>query len=258
VDPLGNVDTSTVITDGYVGGTIRGAASPDGQSIWTSGSNSGGSGGLRFTSFGSTGATTQISTTATDVSAVEIFNNQLMVSVSSLAAIRIGNVGTGLPTTNGQTIANLPGLTSTLLTKPYEFFLADLNPNVPGPDVLYVADEDNNVGLRKFSLVNGSWSINGSIVLDGRGVRGLTGNVANGVVTIFATNTETTENKIWKVVDGSGWNQTLVGGQVISTGIANEAYRGIAFVPELRRFDFQAVPQNVWGIVAAGFIADGG
>src|SRR5262245_36782715 len=47
IDALGAIDTSTIIADGYNNTPIRGVASADGTTLWTSGGNGGNSGGLR-------------------------------------------------------------------------------------------------------------------------------------------------------------------------------------------------------------------
>jgi hypothetical protein len=63
-----------------------------------------------------------------------------------------------------------------------------LNPNIPGDDVLYIADNRSDAGLRKLSLVNGVWVSNGLIgPPDAHNYLGLTISVSLNVVKIFAT-----------------------------------------------------------------------
>ena len=71
--------------------------------------------------------------------------------------MRLGAVGAGSPTTAGQTISNLPGVPAST-GSPYGFFFVDLDPNTPGLDVLYVADD--GAGITKYSLVGGTWVAN--------------------------------------------------------------------------------------------------
>src|SRR5205085_5156968 len=60
-----DLDTSTVISDGYDTTNIRGAASTDGVTLWTSGGSGSGSGGIRTLQFGnSTGISTQLNATS--------------------------------------------------------------------------------------------------------------------------------------------------------------------------------------------------
>jgi hypothetical protein len=135
VDAQGNIDTSTALTDFSSGNNPRSVASSNGTDIWVGG----GAGGVRYTTLGST-TSTQLSTTVTNIRSVEIFNGQLYVSDSSGTTVRLGTVGTGLPTTSGQVITNLPGL-PTSTGSPYAFFFADLDPNTAGLDTLYVAED---------------------------------------------------------------------------------------------------------------------
>src|SRR6185503_5397964 len=95
--------------------------------------------------------------------ATNIFNNQLYVSSSS-STIRVATVGTGLPTTSGQTITNLPGFPTT--GSPYAYFFADLTAAVTGVDTLYVASDDA-AALTKYSLVGGSWVTHGTVGVSG-------------------------------------------------------------------------------------------
>src|SRR5262249_44701742 len=99
VDFAGNIDTTTALTDFADGGNPRSAASTNGTDLWVAGST----GGVRSTTLGST-TSTQISTTVTNLRQVNVFGGQLDVSTSSGSAVRLGTVGSGLPTTSGQTI----------------------------------------------------------------------------------------------------------------------------------------------------------
>ena len=134
-------------------------------------------------------------------------------------------------------MTSLPGITTSFLWKPDQFFMADLNASVPGPDTLYVADEGTisglGTGLRKFSLVGGTWAYNGTISPNGTGLRGLAGSVNSGVVTIYASGSSTANNPIWKITDANGWNAGLPTSTVppFIGGISTAGYRGLALVP---------------------------
>ncbi len=95
IDTLGNTDTTTVVSDGYTGSAIRGAATVDGTSFWTSGGISGG--GVRFMPLGNTGATTLISTTSGDTRDIQIIGGQLYVTANPTSGVRLAKVGTGTP-----------------------------------------------------------------------------------------------------------------------------------------------------------------
>ena len=177
VDGAATIDTTTALTDAYSGtagtaGNPRGAVSTDGMNFWTSGNGATAtSAGSRYTTLGST-TSLQLSNTFTNLRATNIFGGQLYVS-AGLAAFRLGTVGTGTPTTSGQTITSLPGFpvaTGGNPLSPYQFFFADLDAGVAGVDTVYVADDSslvNGGGIQKYSLVGGSWVANG-IVGSGR------------------------------------------------------------------------------------------
>jgi len=238
VDASAHIDTTTALSDAYSGTTnnnanIRGATSTNGVDIWTTGTaqtSMAATAGSRYTTLGST-TSTQLSTTVTNLRATNIFGGQLYVS-SGLATFRLGTVGTGTPTTSGQTITSLPGFptaTGGNPLSPYQFFFADLDGGVAGLDTLYVADDGsvaNGGGIQKYSLVGGSWTANGIVAL--AGTRGLTGVVNGSSVTLYVTNGSTLQT----LTDTSGYNVTI-NGTLASIAMAgtNTAFRGVAFVP---------------------------
>ncbi|WP_164489823.1 ExeM/NucH family extracellular endonuclease [Runella sp. SP2] len=218
----GTIDASTGLTDGFSGSNIRSVVTTNGTDFWVAGTASSASNaGARYTTLGAT-TSTQLSTTVTNIRNIDIINNQLYVSHSSGAAnIKIATVGTGTPTTSGQTLTGLPGIPTALT--PYGFFFVDLDASVAGPDVLYVADDSG--GLKKFSLVSGTWTANGSI---SGTYRGIVATVNAGSVTLYATGNST----LVSFVDNSGYNGTLSGTvTTLVTAPNNTAFRGIAFAP---------------------------
>lgn len=238
VDANGIVDTSTAITDAFNANNIRSATSTNGINLWAVGGNS----GVRFTTFGTQGTTTDISTTFTNLRVINVFGGtssvaglpQLYASSAS-GALRLGTIGTGVPTTTGQTITNLPSF-PTGTTSPYQYFFADLSGAVAGVDTLYVADDTATTGgITKYSLVGGNWVSNGTVGAVA-GYRGLTGRITSpgGVptVTLFATR-DTTFDEINTITDASGYNAAFAGtlNLVVAATTGNIAFRGIAFAP---------------------------
>jgi uncharacterized repeat protein (TIGR01451 family) len=222
VDASGAVNTSTALTDAISQGNPRSAASTNGTDLWISGTSSGG--GIRYATLGST-TSTQISTTPTNLRQLNIVGGQLYVTSMSGTA-RLATIGTGTPTTGSQTITNLTGLDSTNVNGPYGFFFADLSGAVAGNDTLYVADESSNI-IRKFSLVSGSWTANGSV--SSTAVRGLTGAANGGGVTLYVTSNGTTLSSL---TDASGYNATITGSlTTLVTAATNTVFRGVAFAP---------------------------
>src|SRR5262249_44342596 len=154
----------------------------------------------------------QLSTTVVNIRQINIFSAQLYASDASGSAVRIGAVGTGLPTTAGQTITNLPGF-ATSTGSPYGFFFADLDAGTPGVDVLYVADD--SVGLTKYSLVGGVWTANGTIGTGTDAYRGLTGVVSGTSVALYSArgggSGATGGGQLVSLTDSSGYNGAFAG-----------------------------------------------
>lgn len=225
-----SIDTSTALTDAVDGNNPRSIASANGTDLWVTG----GSGGIRYTTLGST-TSTQLSTTVTNLRQVSIANGQLYISTASGSAVRIGTVGTGLPTTAGQTITNLPGFASSG-GGPFAFFFADLSAGVAGVDTLYVAD-DTALALTKYSLVGGNWTSNGTVGGDADDYRGVTGVVNGTTVTLFATRRggtgATGGGEFVTLTDSSGYNGAFSGSPtLLATAASNTAFRGVALAPE--------------------------
>ncbi len=223
----GSVDTSTALADFADANNPRGATSTNGTDIWVVG----GAGGIRYTTLGAS-SSTQLSTTVTNLRTSSIFGGQLYVSTSSGTAVRVGAVGTGTPLTSGQTITNLPGFPTA--GSPYAFVLLDLDAGVAGVDTLYVADDGANVGIQKYSLVGGAWTLNGNVAA-ATAVRGLTASVSGGIVSLFGTTGGSGAvggGSIYAGTDATGYNAAPVTAITsIATASANTAFRGIAFAP---------------------------
>jgi hypothetical protein len=125
---------------------------------------------------------------------IGIHDSQLYITTNSDTS---GNpqgpatVGSGLPTTAGQTITGLPGWPTTAGPSPVDFFFADNN-------TLYVADDRTTAsgGLEKWIFDGSAWSLVYTKSIDtandalDNGIRGLSGSVdASGNVVLFATTT---------------------------------------------------------------------
>jgi len=227
----GSVDTSTQVLDGVGGNNPRSVASVDGSQFWFTGA----AGGVRFLNLGNTSAsTTQLSTTVTNLRQVGIFGSQLFVSDAS-GSVRLGPVGSGLPTTSGQTISNLSGFPATT-GSPYGFYFADLDATVPGLDVLYVADDSLGLTKYSYSSVSGSWVANGTIGAAADAYRGLTAIVSGSTLNLYATRKggsgATGGGELVSLVDASGYNGAFAGTPTLLVGaLTNTAFRGVALAP---------------------------
>ena len=228
VDSSGNIDSSTALTDWSSGNNPRGVASADGSGFWVTG----GTGGVRYSSLGGT-TSVQVSSTVLNNRAIAISGGQLYSSDSSGAAVRLGTVGTGLPTTAGQVITNLPGFPTA--GSPYGFIFADLSAAVAGDDTVYVASDDA-AGITKYSLTAGAWVATGTIGVAADAYRGLTGSVSGATVTLFATRNGGSGaaggGQLVSITDATGYQGVLAAAPVLlATAAPNTAFRGVAFAP---------------------------
>ncbi|MGD0655578.1 MAG: hypothetical protein ABSA16_14655 [Thermoguttaceae bacterium] len=234
IDASGNIATRNLGATTFSGNNIRSATSTNGSDVWVSGVASGtGIGGVFYLSFGGTGET-QLAASPNDARQAAIYNSQLYISsdkgTNTFKGIDI--IGSGLPTTGGQTVLRLSGLTDASDPSDFSFFMADLNPGVSGLDTMYISDDDKTAGgLFKYSLVNGNWVLTGSkAVGNNNKYRGLTGTVSGGTVTLYATRKDGAE--LASLVDTNGYNASISGSfNLIATAGANTAFRGVAFAP---------------------------
>ena len=224
VDALGNIDVTTRLGDAYDLNNIRGATSGDGTGFWTSGTASGTFGGVHYAKLGAT-TSTQISTTVTNIRVVGVFNNQLYVASASGTFMGISAVGTGVPTTSGQTITILSGFPTATGPSPYGFAIN------PAGNIIYVAHDSSSTtgrGVQKWTLSGGTWSLaytlNTGIIA---GVRGLTVDWSGANPVIYATDAASGLNKLVKVTDAG---QTSAFSTLATAG-TNTVFRGVAFAP---------------------------
>lgn len=222
VDTAGNADTSTALSNAFSASNIRGAVTDDGTRFWATGGNT----GVVYLPFGAvTSSHTLIYSTTTNLRQIKIGNGQLYFTTASGTALRLAAVGTGKPTTAGQTAASLPGLPTTTIS-PYSFYFADLSAGVAGYDTLYLTDNGGGT-ITKYSQVGGTWTSNGAITL--AGVSGLTGSHNGPVVALYATTT----SNLYLVSDLAGYNQppSSTSATPIAAAGTNRAFRGVAFAP---------------------------
>jgi hypothetical protein len=225
VDASNVVDTTTLFTSAFSGGNIRSATSNDGTGFWASGSLS----AVQYIPFGTTTAT-QLNTAPTNIRFLHIFNSQLYGTSGSGAFVNVFTVGTGLPTTAGQTATSFAGM-PTATASPYSFVLLDRNAAVAGLDTLYVADDRASAsggGIQKWTFNGTTWTLGITLTAGTTGFRGLAGVVTGANVTLIATTTAATANTVVAFVDDGS---AAPAGTVIATAPALTVYRGIAFAP---------------------------
>ncbi|MGY3090026.1 hypothetical protein ACVWYF_003074 [Hymenobacter sp. UYAg731] len=231
ISPSGNIDTSTGLGDAFDGANVRAVASPDGVSFYVVGSDS----GVEYTTLGAF-SPTRIDAGPNSLRGVRIAGGDLYVSANSSPNFGLSKVGTGLPTAAGQAVTVLPGFpAATAGSSPNGFFFADLSPAVPGLDVVYVADGRSGTGngIQKWSLVAGSWVLNGTIAgTSSTGLSGIDGNpnAAGTGVSLVASSPAS----LYILADNTGYNvaptQTALPTPA-ARAATNTAFRGIAFAP---------------------------
>jgi len=232
VTSAGTFTVTTVLSDTAVADNFRAAATIDCTGFWVSG-GTGTEGGLRYALRGATSSTdlTSSATAALPFRVAQVFAGQLYVSAANPQR-GVNQVGTGLPTSGSPAITKLSGFSATApvtSTSPYGFFFADLDAT-PGVDTLYVAD-DGTQAITKFSLVGGTWVVNGVVGVDADDYRSITGVVNGTAVTLYAIKGG---NTLVTLTDTSGYNGTFSGTPAtLATASTNEAFRGVALAPVL-------------------------
>ena len=229
----GSIDATTALTDAYNTNSFRSVASTNGTDIWLAGNGSAGTAGVRYTTKGST-TSILLSTSVTNIRVVNIFKGQLYCTTGSGAFKSISAVGTGLPTTSGQTIAVLPGMPNvTASTEDPNTF--SIKP-VTG-DTAYIADsraKNRSGGVQKWVYNGTTWTL--LYTLDSgltSGIRSIVVDWSTPRATIYGTNNDSymkdmPGNKIVAVTDNDSTSEFTA----IATADINFMFRGIALAPE--------------------------
>src|SRR5262249_36296761 len=143
-------DTSTQIPTQFSGNNIRGAATDDGSRIWAAGAT-----GVVYAPFGSTLANQQAQLLTLNTRFIGIASEQLYASTAAMMVNHnVFSIGTGLPTTAGQTTTEI-NVAGTANASPYGFAFFDLIAGGSGPDTLYVCDDSsvaNGGGVQRWQL----------------------------------------------------------------------------------------------------------
>lgn len=224
----GSVDTNTRINDAFSGSNIRTAVSTDGSAFYVSGGNS----GIRYVPFGNTGATTALSTgSVVNFRILGIHGGNLYATSAANTNYGVNQIGIGLPTAAGAAVTLLPGFPTASGSSPYGFYFADLSTTVPGLDVVYVTDDATTGGIQKWSLVGGTWTLNGTIGGSTTALlRGLTGQRTGAAVQLIASG----GGGLYTVTDQAGYNMapsvTALPAPFVPLA-ANTSFRGVAFAP---------------------------
>ncbi len=240
------INTSLALTEAQYGinNVIRSAATVDGTAFWISGSNN-----VVYNN----GATNTVINTKNGFYGARIFNNQLYFayrasnddipnSVSCPICTgdgtgdgKVVKLGSGLPTSASAQIeiGNAPnGIAPSNSGFPIvSLFFADLSSSIPGPDVLYIAEESSGSGgVSKFSFNGTTWASNGKIT--GVNIQGVDGYVTGTSVRLYATS----QFGLFTFVDNGGYNVNIAPSSSFGTAIAepttNSVFKSVCLAPE--------------------------
>lgn len=245
VDANKNINTSNFFTDFASGGDPRSAYTTNGSNLWFSGSSD----GVKYATSGTGNTSLKLTGSYTNMRWIDVYDGQLYTTsgINSVSGnpdtIRFSKVGTGIPTTAPANIQNINNIKKTS-SSPYDFFLADHNPSIPGVDVLYIIDDGGiggaaNSGIYKYSFDGTNWISNGFSTNGGSSdYRSVTGVTCGSTDTLYIVRKSgTTGGVLIKFIDNTGWNQTIPTISISNTTMldslttAKQAFRGISFTP---------------------------
>jgi hypothetical protein len=227
VDFNGVVNATTSLTDVDFGYPL-GAVTSNGNDLWVSSEVK----GINYVVKGSTTSTNLLSEPDGFLRNIAIFSNQLYACTVDRIILEVGS---GLPTTGPQSSTNVPVIPGNDFEMS-QFILFDLNPAIPGNDVMYVTDVVE--GLRKFTFDGTNWIAQGTVGGDADDFFGITGVVNGGSVTLYCTrklniNNSNGGGEIVTITDASGYAGSLSGTPVsVKLAASQTSIRGIAMVPQ--------------------------
>jgi len=237
IDSAGRVDTTTAFTDGtFSASSPRGAASVDGTAFWLGGDSPVlANRGARYATFGANSSTQLNDTGPTNIRAIGIFNGNVYFSNTTGTAPastgHINQLGTGLPTTGGQTVSELSLIGVPGLNNAQGFFFSDATTLYAGGNAASTVN-----GIIKYTFDGQDWVE--AYVMDAGGtfthpIQSVTGVVNGGTVTLYGTSGEgpnggaTPGNGLYRVTDnGPGSPYTL-----IASAPGTAVWKGVALAP---------------------------
>jgi hypothetical protein len=221
VDANHVIDTTTALTNAFTGNNSRSATSTDGSKLWL-----GGPDGVLYAPIA---ATTAVNVTTNNVRVDHVFDGQLYGTTST----SLFKVGTGTPTTTAAASNVISGISGASF---YGFAFLDRNPAVAGVDTLYIADDTNAAGIRKFTFNGTTWTAAGtwntvSGITGTTGFRGVTATVVGSSVWVFATTAGGANggNQLVRFIDDG--NATPTSSGVLATTATQSLFRGVALTP---------------------------
>jgi hypothetical protein len=173
----------------------------------------------------------QIVATPSNVRHIHIFGSQLYISSSSGTSTGVLSVGSGTPTTTGQTATLLATVTNS-----DSFAVLDVDPNVPGMDTIYIAvDTGGTAGVVNMQ----KWTFDGSVWTQATFAPTVTGTTVprtiglaawrDGGATHLVVSTVESPARILSIVDDG--STTAPAASVLATAASNTVFRGVARSP---------------------------
>jgi hypothetical protein len=216
----------------FANNNIRGVTGDNAATVfWGAGAGSGSTPGFRYVDASNNN---QLSSTVTNGRGVEILNGQLFGTTGAGTNHGLYAIGTGQPTTTGQTAT--PLITSTT-SSPYEFVLIDDPTNAVsttgsfGFDTAYIADDSvpaSGGGIQKYTWSGSAWvaayTMNGGLTTGARGLAGQLDLDTNQVV-LWTTSTDNVS--LYQITD-TGVNSAFM---KIADAPTNTVFRGVALAP---------------------------
>ena len=239
-----DVDTSTLLGDvPFSANNARGATSNDGLEFWAGGAG-GGTAGVWYIPYGQYPPAPVQLYNAAAVRWLHVIDGQLYGTSNNSPNTNIFTVGTGMPTTAGQSLTSLPGM-ATAGASPFGFVVCDRTPTIPGIDTVYVADDSSARGIQKWTASFDTstppaivWGLSKTLVQVSSGTspigfRGLAlVNETPTQVTLVATTGESNgaADRIVLFVDSGS---AVPVGTVLLSAPTNTTFRGLALSPRL-------------------------
>jgi hypothetical protein len=215
VDLHHRVDTSTLLSDGFAGNNIRGAATVDGTTFFVAGAGS--KAGTRAVTLGSKGTSEQICMYPGNTRAIDIVDGQLYVTSAHGGYSGLNAIGHGVSTAPDQESVPVAPISEGMKPAPTGFAFVG--------DALYIAERTS--GLIKFEHAGTSKTARNAYKpvsqLELPGLTQLTGRIEAGKAVLYGTDGD----QLYRIIDdGSKLTPT----PLLAAG-PRRAFRGLAFAP---------------------------
>ena len=218
INAAGAFTIGTSSTTAFSGNGFRSAVTDNSNNYWGIANG----GGLFY--FGSTSAAGTVAANPANNRVLNVVNNNLYWSTGSGAVGIYGVPGmpTSVATTNAIIITAGSG---TGTASPYDFAFNSTMTTA------YIADDRSAAsggGIQRWDLVGSTWTLSYTLAAGGTsGARGLAVDFSGPNAIIYATTTETSNNRLIKIID-TGLGSTELD---LTTAGANRAFRGLDFSP---------------------------